>query len=85
MNSLATQLEERGFRVWFDQFKGIDPTKEGMRQGVQGSGCFVLFLSKGVAGRPWVHFEIGLAKEMNKTVVLLHEAVRCARFWCSVG
>jgi hypothetical protein len=44
-----------------------------MRDGVERSGVFLLFLSEGVMSRPFVHLEVREALRLNKTIILVHE------------
>ena len=45
---------------------------KGMKEGVSKTGCFLLFLSKGVMARPYVQFELQTALELGKKIVLVH-------------
>ena len=45
-----------------------------MRKGIESCGTFLLFLSSGCLGRPFVRFELQTALELEKQVVLVHEA-----------
>eukprot|EP00935_MAST-01C_sp_MAST-1C-sp1_P000509 g509.t1 len=72
--SLYLDLLRMGFRCWFDKMvSGNKVTKEGMREGIEKSGAFVLFLSKGVLTRDFVIFELRTALEAKKPIVFLHE------------
>jgi hypothetical protein len=44
-----------------------------MRDGVERSGVFLLFLSEGVMSRPFVQLEVREAMRLNKTIILVHE------------
>ena len=48
---IELELRQLGFRSWVDN-KAEDLTKEGMRSGIESSGVFLCFLSKGVLKRP---------------------------------
>ena len=43
------------------------------REGIRGSSHVILFLSEGVLSRPFVQFELGVALEAKKAVILVHE------------
>ena len=53
----------------------MNPREQGMKEGVRTSASVVLFLSEGVLSRPFVIFEVGVALEMAKPVLLRHEAL----------
>eukprot|EP00935_MAST-01C_sp_MAST-1C-sp1_P000984 g984.t1 len=72
-NAIYLELTMMGMKVWYDN-RAEDLTKEGMRQGIEDSAAFVLFLSTGVLMRPFCQFEIRQALALGKPVVLLHEA-----------
>ena len=44
-----------------------------MKEGVERSENFVLFLSAGVESRPFVHLELRHALALKKKVILVHE------------
>ena len=69
---LQLELQMLGFRCWLDT-KAKNLTKEGMAKGIAQAGCFLLFLSKGVLQREYVHFEVREALSLEKHVVLVHE------------
>lgn len=81
---VATQLEHRGFRPWYNKWHGkvnllgerIDVTPSGMRCGVRRSGVFVLFLSKAVFTRPFCRLEILTALRARRPFVTLMETER---------
>ena len=50
---LQLELEALGLSSWIDN-KAEDLTKAGMRAGIEKSGVFLLFLSRGVLSRPFV-------------------------------
>ena len=64
-------LRGKGVRVWWDQDE--DATDVGMRNGVVGSRCVVLLLSPGIWERDWVLFELRVALEHGKKVVLVYD------------
>ena len=78
---VATKLEHRGFRIWYDKWPGkgdaasgfIDVTKDGMKLGVERSAVFVLFLSKGVFTRPFCRLEIITALKERRPIITLME------------
>ena len=78
---IATMLEQRGFRPWFNKWAGrdntvggrIDVTPEGMQCGVRQSGVFVLFLSNAVFARPFCRLEILAALKARRPIVTLVE------------
>jgi hypothetical protein len=78
---LATKLEHRGFRPWYDKWPGkgdashgyIDVTAAGMQAGVQQSAIFLLFLSHGVFSRPFCRLEILTALKARRPIVTLME------------
>ncbi len=63
-----------GFVSWLDN-KAADLTKPGMAKGIKQTGCFLLFLSKGVLAREFVQFEVQTALEQGKKIILVHETV----------
>eukprot|EP00935_MAST-01C_sp_MAST-1C-sp1_P001654 g1654.t1 len=69
---IELELSKLGFVCWLDN-RADDLTKAGMRAGIESSGCFVLFLSRGCLGRPYVQYELTCALELEKRVVLVHE------------
>ena len=50
-----------------------DLTKQGMRNGIEGCGVFLLFLSSGCLAREYVQFELETALELEKPILLVHE------------
>ena len=60
-----------GFKVWYDQ-RAEDLTTDGMKQGIEESAAFVLFLSEGVLTRPFCQLEIRAAIALKKPLVLVH-------------
>lgn len=57
---------------WYDQ--NIDViTVDGMKEGIENSAVFILFLTKGVLTRPFVQFEIRTALRAKKPFIVLHE------------
>jgi hypothetical protein len=51
-----------------------DLTADGMSTGVQQSDIYLLFLSDGVLGRPFVHLELRAAIQANKQIITLYES-----------
>eukprot|EP00935_MAST-01C_sp_MAST-1C-sp1_P000185 g185.t1 len=70
--TLELELKQLGLMSWYDN-KAMDLTKAGMREGVAKTGCFLLFLSRGVMARPYVQYELRTAIELGKKIVLVHE------------
>jgi hypothetical protein len=70
--SLCLELENDGFKVWYDQ-KAANLTTEGMRTGIMQSHSFILFLSDGVMSRQFVQLELREAHKHGKQIVLIHE------------
>ena len=70
--TLELRLSAIGFECWLDQTaKSI--TKESMRDGVEASKVFLLFLSRDVLTRPFCVYEIKTALTLQKRVMLMHE------------
>ena len=69
---LASQLKQRGWKVWYDN-EMKDVTTKGMLQGVNDSAVFILFMTKGIFARPYVQKEINEALKIGKPIMLLHE------------
>jgi len=70
---LALALEaDMAWAVWYDQNADV-VTVSGMREGVELSAVFILFLSKGALSRPFVQFEIRTAFLAEKPFFLLQE------------
>ena len=44
-----------------------------MKEGIEQSENFLLFLSSGVATRPFVHLELRHAMRLKKPIILVHE------------
>ena len=44
-----------------------------MKEGIEHSDNFLLFLSAGVESRPYVHLELRHALSLKKKVILVHE------------
>ena len=81
LSKVASKLEHRGFRPWFDQWPGkgdatrgyIDVTVKGMQLGVKRSAVLILFLSKGVFTRPFCRLEIITALKEKRPILTLFE------------
>ncbi|CAK9016281.1 Voltage-dependent calcium channel subunit alpha-2/delta-2 (Voltage-gated calcium channel subunit alpha-2/delta-2) [Cleaved into: Voltage-dependent calcium channel subunit alpha-2-2, partial [Durusdinium trenchii] len=73
--SLLLQLEVKGFRVWFDQHDPmhVDVTPRGMRKGVENSAVFLIFLTSDYFTRDFCRFELDVALEESKPIILVHE------------
>ena len=65
-------LERLGCTSWYDN-EASDLTATGMANGVRNSSVFLLFLTKGVLSRPYVRFELLVAIQAQKPIVLVHE------------
>ena len=84
---VATKLEHRGFRPWFNKWNGkgnaaegrIEVTNEGMEYGVLHSSIFVLFLSNKVFTRPFCRLEILSALKAKRPFVTFIETGRHGR------
>jgi hypothetical protein len=50
---------------------------EGMQKGVEQATTFLLFLSKAIETRPFVHHEIKAAMALNKNMIVVHEVYSC--------
>lgn len=64
--------DELKWSCWYDQNVDVI-TLEGMREGIENSAVFVLFLTQGVLTRPFVQFEIRTALHAKKPFIILHE------------
>ena len=64
-------LEKCGFKCWYDM-NADDLTANGMDIGVHKSDIYILFLSEGVLGRPFVQRELREARKKEKKIVLVH-------------
>ncbi|GBG34516.1 Leucine-rich repeat serine/threonine-protein kinase 1 [Hondaea fermentalgiana] len=71
---LWLKLENRGFKVWYDQVFEQVLTHEAMRDGVLRSKAIVLVLTKGVFESNAVQHELQCALEAKKRIVLVHES-----------
>jgi hypothetical protein len=69
---LASQLKQRGWKVWYDN-EMKDVTEKGMLQGVNDSAVFILFMTKGIFTREFVRLEVNKALKIGKPIMLLHE------------
>ena len=58
--------------MWYDQL-AKDLTESGMKTGIEKSENYVLFLSEGVATRPFVQLELRHALPLEKPIILVHE------------
>ena len=58
--------------MWYDQV-AKDLTESGMKEGIAKSENYVLFLSEGVATRPFVQLELRHALLLKKPIILVHE------------
>ena len=70
--TLSAQLKQRGWAVWWDQNMDEINT-DAMKEGVQKSAVFMLFMTKDVFHRPYVRLEIEEAMKFGKPILLLHE------------
>jgi len=71
-SNICNELEMRGLKVWYDQ--NADTIDEAaMKEGVQRSTVFVLFLSHKVFTRKFCQMEILEAKKAKKPVLLIRE------------
>ena len=68
---IETSVAGRKMRCWFDQ-KASAINKEAMEAGVKNSGAYVLFLSPNVWKSEYVQFEIRVALEAQKPLILIH-------------
>ena len=71
-------LEQLGCHGWRDMNQD-DLTEAGMKQGVEDSDVFILFLTNSVLSRPFCLKEIGWALDANKPIVIVAEEEE--RFW----
>jgi hypothetical protein len=69
--ALREALAARGRRAWLDQDEV--PNKPGMIEGVTGSACFVMLLTRGALRRDYCLLELRAAIALGKPIILLRE------------
>lgn len=69
---LALELQDLGYDVWFDMQEKII-NKVGMKEGVENSTFFLLFLNDGTLSRPYVAMELLHALELKKSIIVVFE------------
>eukprot|EP01047_Picozoa_sp_COSAG01_P009929 COSAG01_NODE_415_length_17322_cov_14.785926_6_plen_1282_part_00 len=72
VGTLCLLFEKIGLHCWRDMDQD-DLTEAGMRQGVQDSDVFVLFLTNSVLSSPWCNKEIGWAIDFGKPIITIVE------------
>jgi serine/threonine protein kinase len=78
--ALDFTLREHGVYSWRDMTQ-TEITEKGMRDGVQSSDCFVLFLTESTLSRSWCLKEIGWALDFKKPIIIVVETdSRFAKF-----
>jgi hypothetical protein len=71
-NAMCEVFTKAGFLVWWDMIAD-DLTSSGMKTGVALSSVYLLFLNRGVLGRPFVLLEFEEALRLEKPIVLVRE------------
>ncbi len=70
---LEAELQRRGvplWQMWTDMTE--TPDEAGMRNGVELSECFILFMTTGMLERHWCRMEIRWALELRKQVLIVY-------------
>ena len=72
-NLIATNLEKRGAKVWYDQ-SATTITATSMEDGVRRSVVLLLLLTEGTLSRPFCQKEIRWARQYEVEIVGVYEA-----------